>query len=344
MNAESGRTTILVANPTVSNISTLRFLIERNILKVDVSKTAIIGVYYVRQGYDFADSQKFISDNKLTYFSLHSFECDLSVENIFGENDCTENFRTLFEQSDGIFFFGGPDIQPEAYGEDNLYSVVTDPNRHLFELSFIFHLTGSPRNQNFLPFMKSRPNYLLTGFCLGLQTLNVAAGGTLWQDIPAQVYGKESFAEIVTIDRENLHRNYWQEVTNADSLMRINLHPLVYSKHPFFGETIKVGKNQLPYSYSSHHQAIKNLAPDFEVTAVSPDGKIIEAIAHSHYPNVFASQFHPEVPALFEDMESWRFAPGDQPRTMHQIIGKNGYDFHLKYWEHISNIIRATAK
>lgn len=338
-NIRSEKNKILIANPTAANISTLKFLIENNILNIDVNKTEFTGVYYVNQNYNFEESRKFIDDNNLIYFSLNPFDCNLSVADIFEENGCTAKFRQLFDQSAGIIFFGGPDIQPEIYGEENIHSVVTDPERHLFELSFIFHLLGNPRNQNFVPFMKARSDYLLTGFCLGLQTINVAAGGSLWQDIPAQVYHKETFEEIVEIDRENLHRNYWPEVQSAENMMGINLHPVIFTAHPFFGKTIKIRKKEKPRSYSSHHQAIKELAPNFEVTAVSPDGKIIEAIAHARYPHVFASQFHPEVSALFEDREKWRFAPGDKIRTMHQIIGKTGYNFHIKYWAHISNII-----
>jgi putative glutamine amidotransferase len=37
-------------------------------------------------------------------------------------------------------------------------------------------------------------------------------------------------------------------------------------------------------------------------------------------------------------MELWKLEPGDEPRSMHQIIGKGGVKFHKKYWKHISKI------
>jgi putative glutamine amidotransferase len=92
---------------------------------------------------------------------------------------------------------------------------------------------------------------------------------------------------------------------------------------------------------SSHHQSSKALGKGFEITAHSPDRMVIEGLAHDQYPYVFAVQFHPEVPALYTDMESWKFEPGDEPRTMHQIIGKDGVRFHKKYWSYISGIVNS---
>jgi putative glutamine amidotransferase len=65
---------------------------------------------------------------------------------------------------------------------------------------------------------------MVTGFCLGLQSMNVAAGGTLWQDIPAQVYKSYAPETHVRIDRNNLHRNYWQNIRDDADLMGINMH------------------------------------------------------------------------------------------------------------------------
>ena len=102
-------------------------------------------------------------------------------------------------------------------------------------------------------------------------------------------------------------------------------------------------KNLTPRIYSSHHQSPKDIGQGFEVTAWSPDGKIVEGLAHKLFPNAFAVQFHPEVPALYEDRETWKFEPGDTPATMHRIIGKKSVQFHKKYWKHISDILRAPS-
>lgn len=330
---------IVIANPTARNIETVQFLTENQIFRVNTAQVHFIGIYHPGQSYDFEQSRKYIEENRLSWISLLEMDCDLNLENIYGENGCTEIFRDIFRRSAGTIFFGGPDIQPEAYGEENLWSVVTDPARHLLELSYAFHLTGGSQNTAFQPFLSTRPDYLVTGFCLGMQTMNVAAGGTLWQDIPAQVYQKEGPEQTVQIDRNNLHRNYWQLISKEENLMTINLHHIRFTSHPFFTKTIGAGKNSKPRIYSSHHQAPKKVGEGFEVTALSPDGKIIEGLAHSKFPNVFAVQFHPEVPALYENREEWKFAPRDKPRTMHRIIRKSGVRFHRKYWDHISKVV-----
>jgi putative glutamine amidotransferase len=333
------KTTLALLNPTARNIDIIRFLVTTGVFKTDFSKTNFVGVYHKGQSYDFSQSRAFIEEQKLDWIELREIGGELSSENIFRENPCTPDFREIFNQTSGVFFFGGPDIQPEIYNEENLYSDVTDPMRHLLEVSLAFHLTGGSRNPGFVPFMEERPDYLITGFCLGMQTMNVAAGGTLWQDIPAQIYGRFSPEETVLTGRDNLHRNYWQLFNKDEQLMGINLHTIRFTSHPFFGKTISISKKSKPRIYSSHHQAPKDIGSGYEITALSPDGKVVEGFAHSRYPNVFAVQFHPEVPALYEDRELWKFEPGDKPRTMHRIIGKRGVGFHKKYWEHISLIV-----
>ena len=56
--------------------------------------------------------------------------------------------------------------------------------------------------------------------------MNVAAGGSLWQDITAQVYGKNKPEKTVAIDRNNNHRNYWQLLNEDKQLMGIKLHTI----------------------------------------------------------------------------------------------------------------------
>jgi len=330
---------IVVANPTARNIEIIKFLTENRIFDVNTSETGFVGVYHKGQSYDFAQSRRFIEENGIDWITLKEIEGELTPENVYQTNPCTPVFRDLFNRSVGVLFFGGPDIQPELYGEENLYSEVTDPVRHLFEVSFAFHLTGGSRNADFVPFLDDRPDYLVTGFCLGMQTMNVAAGGTLWQDIPAQLYNKFTPEETVKIDRENLHRNYWQLMNDDELLMTINLHWVQFTDHPFFGSRVKVRKSTRPRAYSSHHQSVKDMGPGYEVTALSPDKKVIEGFAHNRFPNVFAVQFHPEVPALYEDRNLRKFEPTDKPRTMHRIIGIKGVLFHLNYWKFISSIV-----
>lgn len=331
---------IILTNPTVRNLKTIQYLVNADLLDVNTRKAKFVGVYYNGQNYDFSQTRKFIDENDLKNFFLHEVKAELNEDNLFEENDCTANLKTIFNNSIGVFFFGGPDIPPGVYNEENTLSVVTDPGRHYFETTFLFHLLGGYRNNNFNAYLLGKPRYLVTGFCLGMQTMNVATGGTLIQDIPAELYEAESPEATLKTGRKNLHRNYWQNVVEDTLLMGINLHTLKFNDHPFFGDIIKVNKRSEPRIYSSHHQAVEKLGKGMEVTALSPDGKIIEGLAHNRFPNVFAVQFHPEVSALYEDMYVRKFHPEDTPMSYNDIIGKQSVKFHEKYWGHISEVLR----
>lgn len=335
---------VIIVNPTEWNIGVVKFLLDKGILNVDLQKIEFVGVYHSKQEYDFSKSAAYIAGNGLTSFHLHAVKDSLTEDMIYHQNPCSDDFRQIFENSVGIIFFGGNDIPPAVYGEKNLYSQTTDPVRHYFEVSFLFHLVGGTRNAAYKPLMDEKPAYMVTGFCLGMQSINVAAGGTLYQDIPAQIYNSHTPQTNVKIDRNNLHRNYWQDIKKDPDFMETNIHPVQFTDSVFFGKTVMVPASLRPLVYSSHHQSLKDVAPCFKVTALSDDGKVIEGIAHIKYPNVFSVQFHPEVSALYEDRAKVRFAPEDQLATVHSMLDKMSLEFHKKYWGHISDVIRKNAE
>jgi putative glutamine amidotransferase len=341
---DPGKKYILLANPAKNNLETVNFLINKKLLKINLKEVQFVGVYYEHQNYDFEETRKYIEKNGFDHFKLHEFRGELYEKKLFEENTFTEEMKFIFENSVGIFFFGGPDIQPSVYGQENTLSEVTDPERHSFETTFLFHLLGGYRNEEFTPFLEENPGYVVTGFCLGMQTMNVATGGTLIQDIPAEIYGATDNKTTLLTEKENLHRNYWQNISDDPQLMGINFHTIRFTDHPFFTRKVKVRKNVAPLTCSSHHQATEKLGKEMEVTAVSPDGKIVEALAHSRYPHVFAVQFHPEVPALYENRGKRKFYPGDEPRTYHEMLGKEGLKFHRKYWKFISKSLKKAAR
>jgi len=332
---------ILLCDPTIHRIETVEYLIQHKIFKVDAKNVEFVGVYFDEQNYDFAKTKQYIEENKLQNYHLQKISGDLDETNLFSENSITEQLRKVFENSIGVIFFGGPDIQPGIYGEENTKSVVTDPERHLYEVSFMFHLLGGYQNETIQPLLEEKPDYVVTGFCLGMQTMNVGTGGTLVQDIPQEIYGADTAEETVKTDRDNLHRNYWQEIEDDKLFMGNSLHPIQFTENPFFGKIVKVNKKEMPRIYSAHHQAAEKIGKGLEVTALSPDGKIVEGLAHSKYSNVFAVQFHPEVAALYEDMDLLKFAPDDEPQTYHQILGKKGVRFNKTYWKHISKAFKS---
>jgi len=199
---------VILTNPTVGNLKTIQYLVNARLLNLSAKKTKFVGVYYNEQDYDFNETKLYIENNKLENFFLHEIKGELNEENLFQQNDCSAQLKKVFENSIGIFFFGGPDIPPGVYGEENTLSDVTDPERHYFETTFLFHLLGGYWNEDFEPFLKEKPKYLVTGFCLGMQTMNVATGGTLIQDIPAEIYGATTSEKTLETGRANLHRNY----------------------------------------------------------------------------------------------------------------------------------------
>jgi len=336
------KTYVLFAHPTVQNIETIHFLLNNNILQVGDAE--FVGVYSEAAAYDYDKSVGLIKKPGMEKFHLQAVKGEQSPSRIYAKNEWSTIFRHLFDHSVGIFFFGGPDIQPEIYGQKNMHSVVTDPNRHLFELSFLFHLLGGSQDVQFEPFLKEKPSYFVTGFCLGLQSMNVASGGTLTQDIPMQTYKKSTPEQILTLKKEQLHRNYWQEISPDTSLMGISFHPVQFTAHPFFLTKVKADKKLMPVVLSSHHQSIDELGKDLIVTATSMDREVIEGIQHRLYENVFAVQFHPEVPALYKESKKLKFAPTDTPKSYYEILSPDDREFHLKYWETISKAIKASQK
>ena len=336
------KTYVLLAHPTVSNIETINTLLANRILQLP--EVEFVGVYSVAENYDYSKSIELIKKPDMSRFHLQKLDGVMSLTQIYGQNEWTSTFKNLFVHSVGIFFFGGPDIQPEIYKQKNLYSVVTDPNRHLFELSFLFHLLGGYQNEEFVPFLNEKPEYFVTGFCLGLQSINVATGGTLNQDIPAQTYKKMNAEETLKLKNDQLHRNYWQEITKDTLLMDNSFHQIEFTANPFFLERVNADKNLKPMVLSAHHQSIDDLGKNIIVTATSTDEKVIEGIQHRLYENVFAVQFHPEVPALYKEGKKMKFAPTDSPKSYYEILSPEDREFHLKYWETISKAIKTSIK
>jgi putative glutamine amidotransferase len=335
---------VILCDPTVQRVKTVQYLTGVNLLNVKKNKVKFVGVYYKDQNYDFSQTKKYIEENHLDNFFLHEISGELNEENLFENNAVSVELKKVFDNSVGVFFFGGPDIPPGIYGEENTLSVVTDPNRHFFEATFLYHLLGGYQDDNFNSFLDSRPDYLVSGFCLGMQTMNVATGGTLIQDIPSELFGAETPEATLKIGRTNLHRNYWQNIVNDTLLMGVNLHTINFTDNPFFGDRVRVKKRITPRIYSSHHQAADKLGKNLEVSCVSPDGKIVEGLTHSKYKNVFAVQFHPEVPALYEDMYVRKFHPEDLAQSYKAILGKQSVRFHEAYWNYISDELKSVKK
>ncbi len=341
---DKNRSYILLANPTKNNIQTVNFLLKNKLLNLNTKKIGFVGIYHKDQNYNFETTAEYLQKEGIQYIGLHEIKEPITESELFQKNRLTKELKELFEISIGIFFFGGPDIPPSIYGEENTLSVVTDTERHYFESTFLFQLLGGYQDTLFIPFLEANPKYFITGFCLGLQTMNVATGGTLIQDIPAEVYDATTPRETINTGQEKMHRNYWQKISEDPQLAGINFHTIRFTEHPFFKKQVKTGRIISPLVYSSHHQAVEKLGKGLEVTAFSADSQIVEGLAHQHYPHVFSVQFHPEVPALYENREQHKIKPDDEPFTYHQLLGKENLKFHKKYWKYISRAIKKSMK
>ena len=169
--------------------------------------------------------------------------------------DDVELLRQIMAELDGIILTGGEDITPFFYGEEK-HPKLEDLNskRDLYDLT-LFKL-ATDRNVPVL------------GICRGLQLINVAMGGTLYQDIPT-----EHPSEVN-------HRPGHSEVAHDVNLVS--------------GSVVSelMGQSRIQVN-SKHHQGIEKLAPGLKVTGWSPDSipEIVEA-----YPirSIMAVQFHPE--------------------------------------------------
>jgi len=334
------RITIGIINPNVYALESFASLIENNILNIpDIS---LMAVCYDQAERDTLALQKYIQNQKHPLFKLKVLSGTLTQANIYQSNDLSNQFKEVFAMTDGLFFLGGADIPPEVYQEKtSLLSSITTPKRHLFELSFLFHLLGGYQDSSQVPLLAQNPSYKVIGFCLGMQTLNVATGGSMIQDIPSEVYGLAYVEDILVLETNQIHRNYWQDLQPQDEMIWSNFHQIRAVKaHPFFDSDL-FGAEELPCVYSSHHQAVEKPGKNLEVLATSLDGKIVEIIAHKIYRNVFGVQFHPEVAALYQkNGKKMKWTPDDpNPRTYYDFLTeKHSLEFHKKFWQKINNL------
>lgn len=215
------------------------------------------------------------------------------------------NLPINFTEIDGILLSGGLDVNPRFYGEEIRYdSVKCDEPRDEFELDII---------------KKSLElNTPVLGICRGIQILNVAFGGTLYQDISNDIQRPPESATILndspfsenaslfnnsmlienTTPLENAHKNYHAYTSREEK--RKLMHKLkIIDPESRLGKIIAAKSITVN---SRHHQAIKDIAPGFNIVSVSYDG-IIEAIESNPHKWVVGVQWHPEAIEVYENFK-----------------------------------------
>lgn len=331
---------LLVMHPTVQNLDRMNVLRDEGIFPLG-DDYRIIGVYHTDANYDYERSADYILDEGFNDMALYAVDQPIYEDSLYMENKITETFHDLFRQSEGVFFLGGPDLPPATYGEPfNLLTVVSDPVRHYLELSFLFHLIGGSHDLTMEPLLAENEDYVVLGICLGMQTINVAAGGTLHQDIPTEVYDVHTVEEVIALDNDKQHRNYYSYYRLDPDVSTPNYHRIDIDAHSHMA-VIAGDMGQQPYVLSSHHQAIKETGHNLKETAWSLDGEIPEALEHISYPHVLGVQFHPEVPYLYDPDHKLTFRPGEEATHSYMELypGTEGEDFHRDFWVHIAAML-----
>jgi putative glutamine amidotransferase len=332
-NAQDDKNHLLLTHPTVGNLKVMVKLVEREML--DLEGFRLVGIYHQQERYDYSRSSAFL--DTLSYegpeIYLKAFRDSIAPGELYRENQLSDDYRILFRESDGVVFFGGPDLPPQVYGEKtHLHTSIYDPYRHYFELSFLYHLLGGYQDTARNGWIADKPDYLVYGFCLGMQTMNVAAGGTMVQDIPSEVYNLHYVEDVVKMDPNRQHRNYYNQVSMEGDLLSGHFHR-VHFKPGRLARRLKTSDFR-PMVYSNHHQALDKVGRGFHIVATSLDGKVIEAIAHSRYDNVIGVQFHPEATFLYDDATGYRMSPDDAVSfTGPEVLNKSGsMEFHRLFW------------
>jgi putative glutamine amidotransferase len=166
-------------------------------------------------------------------------------------------YKQFYDLVDGVLFTGGPDVDPMLYGEQPFPKQGwIEPMRDEFEIKLAKIALAGPKP--------------VLGICRGLQTLNVAAGGTLIQDIGSQI-------KYPIKHRQEAKAWYGTHHVKLELGSKI---------HEVFG-------NDLVLVNSFHHQACKDPAPGFKATGRASDG-VIEVLEKEGSIWKLCVQWHPE--------------------------------------------------
>ena len=174
------------------------------------------------------------------------------------ENDELEQ---LAKMCDGFLFTGGHDVSPELYSEKPVDdSVICCKDRDEMESWYLKYAISSDKP--------------LLGICRGIQFINAALGGTLYQDLPTQHPSGIDHHQKPPYD--------------------IPVHTVSIVKDSPLGKLLDT--EQLSVN-SYHHQAVKDLSPRLKAMAISTDG-LIEAVFMPEHRFLWAVQWHPEFSYL----------------------------------------------
>ncbi len=173
-----------------------------------------------------------------------------------------DTLRLTYDHLDAVFLTGGVDVDPAAYGEDRHEMCDrSDPARDEAEIHLVRWAMAD-----------HKPTL---GVCRGIQVINVACGGSLYQHVADQMphaIKHDYFPSAAPFTRDYL------------------AHPVAVEPASRLGRLLGASEVQVN---SMHHQGIKRLAGDLAVSAVAPDG-LIEGVEGRNGQYLVAVQWHPE--------------------------------------------------
>ena len=183
---------------------------------------------------------------------------------------------------DGLVLPGGPDVDPTFYHEEPIQAMGRATyQKDRFEIALIKATLEA-----------KKPIFAI---CRGIQILNVALGGTLYQDLPSQ-------NPKVTIRHSQAAPGQWPT------------HHVAITPGSHLASLMGTSS----YVNSRHHQAVKEVAPDLKVTAQAPDG-VVEAVESKDSDLILGVQWHPE--------NMWPSFP-DQLPLFSDIVKRAGGEAH----------------
>jgi len=179
-----------------------------------------------------------------------------------------EDIQQIAGQIDGLYATGGYDIDPTLFGEE--------PHPGLGTII-------PARDQSEIKLMKKMMEWKkpILGVCRGSQTLNIAAGGDMYQDI----YAQTAQALLQHTQKAPMeHMSHYVFVEKDSLLFRIT------------------GEEKFKIN-SYHHQANRNVSSDFRISGKASDG-VVEAVESKELPFVLGLQWHPEATVAVNDRPS----------------------------------------
>lgn len=169
-----------------------------------------------------------------------------------------EVIREISEKVDGLLLTGGGDIDPTLFGEEPLPGLGSiTPERDLMEIAISRNMMEA-----------DKPIFAI---CRGCQILNIAAGGDMYQDLYTQRDHLLQHSQVAP----KSHPSHTVKAADGSLLSRI------------------AGTTSFKVN-SFHHQAVRELAPGFLLTATTQDG-VVEAFESTEHRFIMGVQWHPET-------------------------------------------------